>query len=76
MNNNMKIGPLVTKFCHLALEGPVIITHCVAWEITVRTISDGEKSEDSYSQLDKTPAFLWTDDQSKQYRSLHAYSTC
>ena len=72
----MKIGRLLTKFCHLALGGPVIMTHCVAWEIRVRAISDGEKSEDSYNQLDKTPAFLWTDDQSKQYRSLHAYSTC
>ena len=47
------------------------MTHYVAWEITVRAISDGEKSEDSYNQLDKTPAFIWTDDQSKQYRSLH-----
>ena len=52
------------------------MTHCVAWEIRVRAISDGEKSEDSYNQLHITPAFLWTDDQSKQYRSLHAYSTC
>jgi len=25
----MKIGPLLTKFCHLALGGPVIMTHCV-----------------------------------------------
>ena len=72
----MKIGPLVTMFCHLALGGPVIMTHCVSREIIVRAISDGEKSEDSYNQLDKTPAFLWTDDQSKQHRSLHAYFKC
>jgi len=26
---NMKIGPLVTKFCHLALGGPVIMTYHV-----------------------------------------------
>jgi len=71
MNNNMKICSIVTKFCHLALGGPVIMTHCVAWEIRVRAIWDGEKSEDSYNQLDKTPAFLWTDDHSKQYRSPH-----
>jgi len=72
----MKIGPLVTMFCHLVLGGPVIMTHCVSWEIRVRAISDGEKSEDSYNQLDETPAFLCSDDHSKQYRSLHAYSKC
>jgi len=27
----MKIGPLVTKFCHLALGGPVMMTHRVEW---------------------------------------------
>ena len=26
---NTKIGPLITKFCHLALWGPVIVTHHV-----------------------------------------------
>jgi len=28
----MKIGPLVTKLCHLVLGGPVIITHSVDWD--------------------------------------------
>jgi len=27
----MKIGPLVTKFCDLALGGSVIMTHRVEW---------------------------------------------
>jgi len=29
VKNIMKIGPLVTKFCHLALRGPVIMTRRV-----------------------------------------------
>jgi len=30
----MEIGPLVIKFCHLALGGPVIMTHRVVWNKT------------------------------------------
>ena len=29
VKKNMKIGPFVTKFCHLALGGPVIMSHRV-----------------------------------------------
>ena len=29
VKNIMKIGPRLPTFCHLAIEGPVIMTHCV-----------------------------------------------